>query len=796
MSDVTSNINIEINSSGALAQLKKLETEINSFQRSVSTANSTLAARQEAINRAFVDGINNTGAFNSRIIDVHDNMSRLSTAIDKGKLSLGEYTRYAASQLPGMSRVFRKEFDSMASIAESRVKKLQAQYVALGKTADGVTRAIQSTPTGLGKGYATDLVLATQRQQLFNKMIDDGSTKLLNWGKNTQWAGRQLMVGFSIPLAALGAVASKTFMEIDKATVSLKRVYGDLNTTTKEVETNIAAIKQLGAEYTKYGISLKDTIELSARAAATGATNDKLLAETKQTLRFATLGQIDYNQALDTTVALQSAFGISNEDLGKKIDYLNAVENQTILTMEDMSLAIPRVATVIKGLGGDVEDLAAFMTAMREGGVSAENAANALKSGLASLINPTKAAREALAGLGINIDAIVNANRGDIMATVQAFGQALGTLKDFERQQALEKVFGKYQYARMGALFDNITKSTSQAARAMDVAKMSAQDLANVADKELSTLSESTSVKFQAAMEQLKISIAPLGEAFLKGITPIVNMVTKIADAFNNLPDGVKNAIAVVTAAVAGIGPVLLMTIGLIGNGLANIVKGVQFFRRTLARIRGDADSFKYLSTTELEADAATKALEGSTTSLTGKLSLQRAAVAALTTEYQRFAEVAGIASGAMSGFGGGPGRAGAKSGVRPMPPIRRAQGGLVPGTGNKDTIPALLTPGESVITKSATQKYGPMLEAMNSGKPLPGFAGGGVNLRFLRSLLTTRSGIPGAKAGRADLLGTMSRISSERKLNVSKHNPQFSPTLGLKQERIKEKHLFQILQL
>ena len=139
-------------------------------------------------------------------------------------------------------------------------------------------------------------------------------------------------------------------------------------------------------------------------------------------------------------------------------------------------------------------------------------------------------------------------------------------------------------FRSMGALFDNITKSTSQAARAMDVAKMSAEDLANVSNKELSTISESTSVKFQAAMEQLKISIAPLGEAFLKGITPVVNMVTKIADAFNNLPDGVKNSVAVITALVAGLGPVLLMTIGLIGNGLANIIKTVQFFRKSFAK--------------------------------------------------------------------------------------------------------------------------------------------------------------------------------------------------------------------
>ena len=427
---------------------------------------------------------------------------------------------------------------------------------------------------------------------------------------------------------------------------------------------------------------------------------------------------------------MQSAFGISNQELGQTIDFLNAVENQTILSLDDMTLAVPRVATVVKGLGGDVKDLAVMMTAMREGGVSAENAANALKSGLASLINPTNAAKEALGKLGINIDYIVQKNKGDLMGTIQAFGEALNGLDKFSRQQALEKVFGKYQYARMGALFDNITKSTSQASRAMDVAKMSAQDLADVANKELDTVSESTSVKFQAAMEQLKIAIAPIGEAFLKGITPIVGMVTKIADAFNNLPDGVKNAIAVITGVVAGLGPVLLMTIGLIGNAFANAIKGIQFFRKTMARIKGDASAFNYVSSAELEAQAATNSLNTAAGNLTGTLGLQRGAVAALTAEYERFAAAAGIAASSQREFGPGPVAGG---GRRTRGPMRMARGGVVPGSGSGDKIPALLEPGETVVTKGASQKYGPVIAAMNAGT-LPGFQEGNTSVSSTRT--------------------------------------------------------------
>ena len=55
--------------------------------------------------------------------------------------------------------------------------------------------------------------------------------------------------------------------------------------------------------------------------------------------------------------------------------------------------------------------------------------------------------------------------------------------------------------------------------------------------------------------------------------------------------------------------------------------------------------------------------------------------------------------------------------------------GGFVPGSGNRDTVPAMLTPGEFVIKKSSAAKLGPStLEAMNKNR----FASGGLVLQQL----------------------------------------------------------------
>lgn len=55
------------------------------------------------------------------------------------------------------------------------------------------------------------------------------------------------------------------------------------------------------------------------------------------------------------------------------------------------------------------------------------------------------------------------------------------------------------------------------------------------------------------------------------------------------------------------------------------------------------------------------------------------------------------------------------------------ATGGLVPGSGNRDTVPAMLTPGEFVIRKSSVQKLGASnLKQMNTGGSVSHFAVGG----------------------------------------------------------------------
>ena len=214
-----------------------------------------------------------------------------------------------------------------------------------------------------------------------------------------------------------------------------------------------------------------------------------------------------------------------------------------------------------------------FLTAMRENGVSASQAANALKSGLASMINPTKKASDMLAGFGINIKGIVEKNSGNLTGTVYALAKSLDTLAPLDRARAIEQLFGKFQFARISALFSSITKDGSQAARVFQLIGRSSEEMAILSQREMGKVKDAVGVKFQAAVEKFKTQIMPIGKAFLEAVTPIVTFFGKIFDKFNNLSDNTKKVITVITAVLAGIGPVALMTFGLLANGFANLIK-------------------------------------------------------------------------------------------------------------------------------------------------------------------------------------------------------------------------------
>jgi TP901 family phage tail tape measure protein len=721
MADVNANIGVNIDTSAALAQLKALQRQISQFHTSIAKSSETAALAQRDLQKNFLNSVNAIGAFSAELRTVKTTAESFTDSLQKNKFSMREYFRFAGGATKTFGKLFKSEFDTIGKVADDRVKRLQTQYIKLGRDTSGVMKAIAIMPNQLDmSNFSTQTQIAAQKQAIFNQLVKQGSTNLLNFGKNTQWAGRQLMVGFTLPLATLGTVATRTFMEMEAQTIKFRKVYGDLFTPTEETTQALDNITALGQMFTQYGIAVSQTVGLAAEAAAAGFSGVDLQRQTTEATRLSILGQVDAQKALETTISLQNAFRMSSDQLASSIDFLNAVENQTVVSLDDITTAIPKVAPVIEQLGGDVKDLAFFMAAMKEGGINASEGANALKSGLAALINPTEKASAMLAGYGINIKKIIEGNQGDLKTTVVEFAQALDTLDPLTRARAIEQLFGKFQFARLSTLFTNVINETGQASRVLDLAGTSIEELAALSESELGMTADSAMNKFRKSVEDLKFALVPVGQTFMQAITPIVEFLGGILERFNNLSDGVKKAIVVLTVAIGAIGPIALMTFGLLANGLANIVKGALVLRNGYLRLTGQTqilgEQTEYLTMEQIDAAAASHSLDQSHARLTQTFTAESSAVTQLIAAYQQATAAAAKFAAVNPGMMRAPGGA----------PTKRAKGKpvVVGGTGNQDTELALLTPGETVIPAEMSKRYGALINGMIAGN-IPGYRRG-----------------------------------------------------------------------
>jgi TP901 family phage tail tape measure protein len=599
--NIVTNITATANFSSLTTQLQAVTAQMLKLQATTIGLNKNLTSQVGVMNRQFDETMRSTGQFSRHFVTLTSDVSKFGANLDSGRMKLGQYFNTWQGHVKNTSTLVK-------DLAKQQVMLENAIIQPLGKNAQGLMQYNVMVQSGLD---ATKNKTALMRQELsiMNKVMNDGANQLINWGKNTQWAGRQLTVGLTVPIAAFGMAAAKAFQQADQELTRLTKVYGGLTATSSadllQVRKDVSALsKELASTL---GANFTDTISLAADLAATGKQGTALLESTRQTTRLAVLGEVSRQDAMKATLSIQNAFGENTKQLAGSIDFLNAVENQTSTSLADLVTAIPKAGPVVKALGGDVKDLALYLTAMREGGIGAAEGANAIKSALASIINPTKVAKDMFAGFGIDLAGIVTKNAGNLTGTILALKDSLDKLDPLSRSKAIEQLFGKFQFARMNALFENLGKQGSQTLQVMDLMKASSQDLAGISARELKLATESVSGRFKRALESVKADLSTIGEQFLKVGGYVLNAIDGIVKFIGHMPGPIKAVLGFIAGLTAVAGPIIMLT-GVLANFFGYIVKGLF----ALKGIGKGGTGFKLLTPELIAASAAANTVEES----------------------------------------------------------------------------------------------------------------------------------------------------------------------------------------
>ena len=618
---------------GQLARLKAQIAAVNSMGMMGGPAQLRNA---QSYSTAFANALGASGMFQTRMVNLTSETERFGKALERGNLRLNQYFKAGAQYA-------RRQQGQIRSLAREQVRMMNSTAMGMG-----AGKAMVVTPKGIDQAIDKQRIL-NQEHRIFRQVVQGGATQLINWGKNTQWAGRQLTVGLTVPLMIFGALAGKMFMDADKQLTRMAKVYGDATkgmVNDQELDAIRGKTLQLAQELSStMGIAASETLGIAADIAATGKEGNELLDSTREAMRLSVLGEVDRAEAMKATLAIQSVFKQDTDGLTQSINLLNAVENQTSTTLNDLVTGIIKAGPVVQGLGGSIADLASMMVAMREGGIPASEAANAIKSSLGALINPTKQTTELLKGFGINLTDIVDRNAGNVIGTLIELQQALEGLDELSRQRAIEQMFGKFQFSRINALLSNLNKAGSQTEQVLKIAGMSTSQLAQTAEIELKRLTESSSMRFTRAIESLKANLIPIGQTFVDVGRMIVEFADRIIKAFNDLPSGLKTFVSLVAGFAAIGGPIIMMT-GVFANFIGYLVKGVAGLMALRKSARG---TFEIYTAESIAARASTELLSKGMFNQVEATNVLKAALNTLNLELEQVARNMNLVANASS---------------------------------------------------------------------------------------------------------------------------------------------------
>jgi len=573
------------------ANLKPMEAQLRAAQIQAKLLNDELARtslipaggspagfRQSAsamasMTRVFDSAMASSGAYRVEQVRLNDVIAKNTDLLKRQKLGFREvFGKRDSAARNMMNQIFREQ----GALSQMMARSIQ------GGIGDGRLKASLYIPEDVHKSWDT----FNRRIGMTGYQLSSASRELLNWGKNTQWAGRQLMAGLTYPMLAFGAAAGVMAYKVDQQFTRIKKVYDTTaDQFSKSVDETMAAQRELdklradGLETAAsaarlYGSSMTDTLGVQAELAATGQKGAKLQGATTEVMKNAMLGEIDYQTATKTTIALQQQLHASTSDLADMWAYMNSVENATSLAMKDFAAAIPIALAPIRAMGGDLQDLGTLMTGMVAQGIQVGKAANAIKALPQRLSNPGKSVQELFKTLTGQDIMEINARSGDnIITLLTDIHHATKDLEAQAKKRVFASLFGSFQLSTMSAMVNSmgdLENGVNQVSDAHRIGGQSAEEWRKVQEKEVEAFQKSASGKFKIALETIKASLASAGEPFLEVATGVLGAVNKIIAAFNGLPGAAKKGIMIALVIGAIIGPTIML-IGLIANLVGNM---------------------------------------------------------------------------------------------------------------------------------------------------------------------------------------------------------------------------------
>lgn len=364
---------------------------------------------------------------------------------------------------------------------------------------------------------------------------------------------------------------------------SMSQVAATMGITSAAEEFDVLsnAAKEMG-ETTKFSASQAG--EALNYLALAGYDAEKAVSALPTVLNVAAAGGMELAAASDMITDAMSALGLETSQMSDFADKLAVTSQKSNTSVSQLGEAILTVGGTAKNLAGGVTEMNTVLGILADNGIKGAEGGTALRNIILSLTAPTNTAAEAIDGLGVAVFDNEGKMRG-LQDIIYDLNDALGTMTDADKSQALSDIFNKVDLKSVNALLGTSAERFDELSGYIDNCSGAAADMASTMDDNLKgdlTIMQSALEglgiaayeKFQSPMRSAvqsitedigtlsqSISGGELSESFDKLSTVASDFITTIADGAANILPKVINVMAeisdhaeLVKAGVLGVG--------------------------------------------------------------------------------------------------------------------------------------------------------------------------------------------------------------------------------------------------
>lgn len=389
-------------------------------------------------------------------------------------------------------------------------------------------------------------------------------------GKSISAVGASLTKKVTVPVVALGTAAVKNFGDVDKSLKLVKSTMGDTAWATADLE---GEIKNAAA---KSVYSMQNAADATLNFARQGFNAKQSADMLTPALSLAAGTATDLSMVTDGLGSAVKIFTDQGMTAANASNIFAKAQAQAKTDVGELFDAVKTSSSIYKTVGWSLQDLATVTDVFGDANISGAEGANAMKTGLARLVEPAKGGATWIKRLGINVTNADGTMKS--MVTVQSqLHDKFSKLTQEEQMQAASAIFGKNQMAKWLTLISAAPSTVQKYRDSLD-------GLSGTADKMADSLMSGVGGSIEKLKSTFDVFKYTIGSALGDSAKKVIDKVTGLMTAFNKLDPAMQKNIIKLALTAAAAGPAILIfgkmvtTAGKVASNVGKVGKAFKTF--------------------------------------------------------------------------------------------------------------------------------------------------------------------------------------------------------------------------